>query len=299
MSPRALLSVSDKTGVARFAEALHDLGFELVSSGGTATEIEQAGVPVTTVDVGHRIARDARSPCRHAAPEGARWHPRRSRQGGAPGRSRGAGHRAVRPRGGEPLPVSRAPRHRDDRHRRSDHGAGRGQEPRVGRRRHEPGAIRRGPRRAARARRHAHRRRHAGTSRSRRSRIPPPTTLRSCAGCNATSNCHAISWSRSRRRATSSATARTLTRRRPATASPTGRAGGTECNSTAGSRSRTSTSTTPRRRGSSSTTSATRRPAPSSSTPTRAVWRSPTTWRPRTSARSRPTSSRPSAGSWR
>lgn len=47
---RALLSVSDKGGVAEFARALHELGFELVSSGGTASAIEAAGVPVTTVE---------------------------------------------------------------------------------------------------------------------------------------------------------------------------------------------------------------------------------------------------------
>ena len=34
--PRALLSVFDKTGVVDFARALHDLGWELLSSGGTA-----------------------------------------------------------------------------------------------------------------------------------------------------------------------------------------------------------------------------------------------------------------------
>ncbi len=32
---RALLSVYDKTGLVPFAQALHDLGFELVSTGGT------------------------------------------------------------------------------------------------------------------------------------------------------------------------------------------------------------------------------------------------------------------------
>ena len=44
--PRALLSVWDKTGVVDFARALHELGWELVSSGGTARAIEEAGVPV-------------------------------------------------------------------------------------------------------------------------------------------------------------------------------------------------------------------------------------------------------------
>jgi phosphoribosylaminoimidazolecarboxamide formyltransferase/IMP cyclohydrolase len=46
---RALLSVWDKTGLVDLARALHELGVELVSSGGTATAIADAGIPVTTV----------------------------------------------------------------------------------------------------------------------------------------------------------------------------------------------------------------------------------------------------------
>jgi phosphoribosylaminoimidazolecarboxamide formyltransferase/IMP cyclohydrolase len=46
---RALLSVSDKTGVIELARGLHELGVELVSSGGTASAIEEAGIPVTKV----------------------------------------------------------------------------------------------------------------------------------------------------------------------------------------------------------------------------------------------------------
>lgn len=50
LSPhRALLSVSDKTGLVDFARALHDLGFELVSTGGTASALRQAQIPVTDV----------------------------------------------------------------------------------------------------------------------------------------------------------------------------------------------------------------------------------------------------------
>ena len=47
--PRALLSVSDKTGLLPLARALAARGFELVSTGGTARALEQAGVPVTAV----------------------------------------------------------------------------------------------------------------------------------------------------------------------------------------------------------------------------------------------------------
>ena len=38
---RALISVYDKTGVEEFARGLVDLGYELVSSGGTATFLEE------------------------------------------------------------------------------------------------------------------------------------------------------------------------------------------------------------------------------------------------------------------
>jgi phosphoribosylaminoimidazolecarboxamide formyltransferase/IMP cyclohydrolase len=47
---RALISVYDKTGLVRFARGLADLGFELVASGGTATELEDGGLEVTKVE---------------------------------------------------------------------------------------------------------------------------------------------------------------------------------------------------------------------------------------------------------
>mgnify|MGYP001054288909 CR=1 FL=1 len=46
---RALLSVWDKTGLADFARGLVELGYELVSTGGTARTLSQAGLPVLTV----------------------------------------------------------------------------------------------------------------------------------------------------------------------------------------------------------------------------------------------------------
>ena len=45
--PLALLSVYDKTGIVELAECLHRAGWTLISSGGTATAIAQAGTPVT------------------------------------------------------------------------------------------------------------------------------------------------------------------------------------------------------------------------------------------------------------
>ncbi len=47
--PRALLSVSDKTGLAEFAKKLVALGFELVSTGGTYTALQSAGLTVKKV----------------------------------------------------------------------------------------------------------------------------------------------------------------------------------------------------------------------------------------------------------
>jgi phosphoribosylaminoimidazolecarboxamide formyltransferase / IMP cyclohydrolase len=46
---RALLSVSDKGGLVAFAGELVRLGFELVSTGGTARTLREAGLPVTDV----------------------------------------------------------------------------------------------------------------------------------------------------------------------------------------------------------------------------------------------------------
>lgn len=60
---RALLSVYDKTGIVDLARRLHELGVELVSSGGTARAISDAGLPVVDVAeftgypamLGHRV----------------------------------------------------------------------------------------------------------------------------------------------------------------------------------------------------------------------------------------------------
>lgn len=46
---RALISVSDKTGVVEFAGALSNLGVEIISTGGTAKSLREAGLNVTEV----------------------------------------------------------------------------------------------------------------------------------------------------------------------------------------------------------------------------------------------------------
>jgi phosphoribosylaminoimidazolecarboxamide formyltransferase/IMP cyclohydrolase len=60
---RALISVFDKTGVVEFARGLSEMGVEILSSGGTATAIEKAGVKVRRLQewtgfpemLGHRV----------------------------------------------------------------------------------------------------------------------------------------------------------------------------------------------------------------------------------------------------
>jgi phosphoribosylaminoimidazolecarboxamide formyltransferase/IMP cyclohydrolase len=48
--PRALISVSDKRAIGSFAQGLVDLGWEIVSTGGTAATLKDAGVPALTVE---------------------------------------------------------------------------------------------------------------------------------------------------------------------------------------------------------------------------------------------------------
>jgi len=44
--PLAVISVSDKSGLAAFAKSLNKLGWEFLASGGTASHLRQAGLPV-------------------------------------------------------------------------------------------------------------------------------------------------------------------------------------------------------------------------------------------------------------
>lgn len=46
---KALISVSDKTGIVEFAKGLHELGVEIISTGGTMKAISEAGIPVMSV----------------------------------------------------------------------------------------------------------------------------------------------------------------------------------------------------------------------------------------------------------
>ena len=48
-SKQALISVSDKTGVVEFAHSLESLGYKLLSTGGTARLLSDAGISVTEI----------------------------------------------------------------------------------------------------------------------------------------------------------------------------------------------------------------------------------------------------------
>ena len=50
MTKRALISVSDKTGIVAFAEKLRVLGWEIISTGGTKTALDAAGVATIAID---------------------------------------------------------------------------------------------------------------------------------------------------------------------------------------------------------------------------------------------------------
>ncbi len=45
--PRALISVSDKRGVEKFAKGLTELGWEIISTAGTARVLVDAGITIT------------------------------------------------------------------------------------------------------------------------------------------------------------------------------------------------------------------------------------------------------------
>jgi phosphoribosylaminoimidazolecarboxamide formyltransferase/IMP cyclohydrolase len=49
MAKRALLSVSDKTGIVDFAKNLVELGFEIISTGGTKRVLEESGIKVKDI----------------------------------------------------------------------------------------------------------------------------------------------------------------------------------------------------------------------------------------------------------
>ena len=80
--PRALISVSDKTGVVPFATRLAELGWELISTGGTSRALREAGLaPRDVADVtGFPEILDGRVKTLHPAIHGGLLARRNSRE---------------------------------------------------------------------------------------------------------------------------------------------------------------------------------------------------------------------------
>lgn len=70
---RALISVSDKAGILEFARGLHQLGIEIISTGGTAKLLQAAEIPVVEIDqvTGFPEILDGRLKTLHPAVHGA------------------------------------------------------------------------------------------------------------------------------------------------------------------------------------------------------------------------------------
>ena len=140
---RALLSVYDKTGLVELAAGLSELGWELISSGGTSAALAEAGIAHIEVAeltgapemLGGRVK--TLHPTIHGGILADRSVPEHLAE---VDRLR---HRPHRPGGLQSLPVPVGPVGRAHRRRRADHGAGRGQEPRP---RRDRGLARRLPR---------------------------------------------------------------------------------------------------------------------------------------------------------
>ena len=134
---RVLLSVTDKTGIVDFARALTAMGAELISTGGTARAIRDAGLPVRDVSevTGFPEMLDGRVKTMHPRIAGGILAMRSKPEHMAA--HRGARDPAHRSGGGEPVRVRKdrgqgrcAPRRadREYRHRRTHHDPRGGQE---------------------------------------------------------------------------------------------------------------------------------------------------------------------------
>ncbi len=159
---RALLSVSDKRGLVELARGLRELDVEIVSTGGSARALAEAGVEVRAIEdyTGFPEIMDGRvktlNPRLYAGLLARRDDESHLAAGG------GSGDRAGRSGVREPLSVrgddrqsggDRGAGDREHRHRRPDDDPRGGQEQRFRGRAHRSRRLRPGARRAARQRR--------------------------------------------------------------------------------------------------------------------------------------------------
>ena len=95
--------MTDKTGLVEFAQALAGFGVELVSTGGTARALREAGLAVKDISdlTGFPEMLDGRVKTLHPKVHGGLLYIRGN--AGARGRRRRARHRAHRHGGGQPL----------------------------------------------------------------------------------------------------------------------------------------------------------------------------------------------------
>ena len=160
---RALLSVSDKTGLAELGQALARHGVELVSTGGTARALREAGLEVRDVSdlTGFPEMMDGRVKTLHPKVHGGLLaRPRRSRTmprrwpSTASARSISSSSTSIRSRETVAKGAGRRRDHREYRHWRPVDGPFGGQEPRLVTIVTDPADYARADRSARRERRH-------------------------------------------------------------------------------------------------------------------------------------------------
>ena len=160
---RALLSVSDKTGLAELGQALARHGVELVSTGGTAKALREAGLEVRDVSdlTGFPEMMDGRVKTLHPKVHGGLLAVRDDpapcrRDGRRTGSARSIWSSSTSIPSPQPSPkgAARDEIDREYRHRRARDGPLGGQEPRLRRDRHRSGRLCRADRGARRKRRH-------------------------------------------------------------------------------------------------------------------------------------------------
>ncbi len=102
---RALISVSDKTGIVEFATALKNLGWDLIATGGTLKVLRGAGLVVADIQDVTGFPEILRRPREDSSPQSARRSARTPRQRGAHGSACRERHRHYRDGMRQPLPL--------------------------------------------------------------------------------------------------------------------------------------------------------------------------------------------------